>query len=142
MKTSWGTGIDMTSRTGRTIVIALFTCMALPAWGQQYLLYTPQRLPSGQKRATQEGILVQEIEVQKGDTLYALSRKFGGRGMYFPQILLFNSILSGFLCRKKKRSVQIESTPVRREHLRSPELQETIKRLPRPKQYNPAVNLP
>lgn len=82
----------MTSRTGRTILLALFTCIALPAWGQQYLLYTPQRLPSGQKPATQEGILVKEIEVQKGDTLYALSRKFGGRGMYYPQILLFNSI--------------------------------------------------
>jgi LysM repeat protein len=82
----------MTSRTGRTILLALFTCIALPAWGQQYLLYTPQRLPAGQKPATQEGILVQEIEVQKGDTLYALSRKFGGRGMYYPQILLFNSI--------------------------------------------------
>ena len=66
--------------------------MAPPAWGQQYLLYTPQPVPSGQKAASQDGILVQEIEIQKGDTLYALSRRFSGRGMYFPQILLFNSI--------------------------------------------------
>jgi TolA-binding protein len=45
-----------------------------------------------QKTSTPDGILVQEIEIKKGDTLYDLSRKFSGRGMYFPQILLFNSI--------------------------------------------------
>lgn len=78
--------------TRRTTVIALIICMALPAWGQQYLLYAPQPVPSGQKASSQDGILVQEIEIQKGDTLYALSRKFSGHGMYFPQILLFNSI--------------------------------------------------
>jgi LysM repeat protein len=66
--------------------------MALPAWGQQYQLYVPQPVASDQKAASQDGILVQEVEVQKGDTLYGLSRKFNGLGMYFPQILLFNSI--------------------------------------------------
>jgi LysM repeat protein len=66
--------------------------MALPAWGQQYLLYAPQPVASGQKAASQDGILVQEVKIQKGDTLYGLSRKFNGHGMYFPQILLFNSI--------------------------------------------------
>ena len=40
----------------------------------------------------QDGVLVQEIEIKKGDTLSGLSRKYSGRGMYFPQILLFNSI--------------------------------------------------
>lgn len=92
MKTNWETGIDMRPCTRRTTVIALIICMALPAWGQQYLLYAPQPVPSGQKASSQDGILVQEIEIQKGDTLYALSRKFSGHGMYFPQILLFNSI--------------------------------------------------
>jgi LysM repeat protein len=92
MKTNWETGIDMTPLTRRTIFIALCICMAPPAWGQQYLLYTPQPVSSGHKVAAKDGILVQEIEIQKGDTLYALSRKFSGRGMYYPQILLFNSI--------------------------------------------------
>jgi LysM repeat protein len=92
MKTNWGTGIDMTPCTRRTTVIALIIFMALPAWGQQYLLYTPQPVTPGQKPSSQDGILVQKIVIQKGDTLYALSRKFSGRGMYYPQILLFNSI--------------------------------------------------
>lgn len=82
----------MTPRSSRTAVIALILCMALPAWGGQYLLYAPQPAASGQKTPSQDGILVQEIEIQKGDTLYDLSRKFSGHGTYFPQILLFNSI--------------------------------------------------
>ena len=82
----------MTRLTRHIIFIALIICMAPPVWGQQYLLYTPQPAPSGQKTPSQDGILVQEIEIKKGDTLYALSRKFSGRGMYYPQILLFNSI--------------------------------------------------
>ena len=81
----------MTPLSRRTILFALCICMVPPAWGQQYL-YAPQPVPSGQKASPQDGVLVQEIEIQKGDTLYALSRKFSGRGMYFPQILLFNSI--------------------------------------------------
>jgi LysM repeat protein len=36
--------------------------------------------------------MVQEVDVIKGDTLYDISRKFSGHGMYFPQILLFNEI--------------------------------------------------
>ena len=82
----------MTPCTRRSTVIAFIICMAPPAWGQQYLLYTPQPVTSGQKATSQDGILVQKIVIQKGDTLYDLSRKFSGRGMYFPQILLFNSI--------------------------------------------------
>jgi LysM repeat protein len=82
----------MTPCTRHTAVIALVICLALPAWGQQYLLYAPQPVTSGQKTSSQDGVLVQEIEIQKGDTLYNLSRKFSGHGTYFPQILLFNSI--------------------------------------------------
>lgn len=92
MKTNWGTGIDMTPFTRRTSVIVLILCMALPAWGQQYLLYTPQPATSGQPEPSKDDILVKEIVIQKGDTLSALSRKFSGHGMYYPQILLFNSI--------------------------------------------------
>lgn len=82
----------MTPLARHTTIIALLFCLAPPAWGQKYLLYTPQPAPSGQTAPAQEGILVQEIEIQKGDTLFDLSRKFSGLGMYFPQILLFNSI--------------------------------------------------
>jgi len=82
----------MTPLARSTIVIALCICLTPSAWGQQYLLYTPQPVPAGQKAAVHDGILVREIEIKKGDTLFALSRKFSGRGMYFPQILLFNSI--------------------------------------------------
>lgn len=83
----------MTPSIRSTIVIFLATCLAIPAWGQQYLLYTPQPATAELKAPPPgDGILVQEIEVQKGDTLFDLSRKFSGHGMYFPQILLFNSI--------------------------------------------------
>ena len=82
----------MTPCSRRSTIIALITCMALPAWGEQYLLYSPHPVTPGQSATLQEGILVREIEIQNGDTLSALSRKFSGRAMYFPQILLFNSI--------------------------------------------------
>lgn len=82
----------MTPCTRHITLIALIISMALPAWGEQYLLYVPQPLPRGQKASSQDGILVQNILVKRGDTLYDLSRKFSGHGMYYPQILLFNSI--------------------------------------------------
>lgn len=83
----------MTPRSRRMIVIALtITCMALPAWGEQYLLYSPHPVTTGQRTAPPDAILVREIEIQKGDTLSGLSHRFSGRGMFFPQILLFNSI--------------------------------------------------
>lgn len=85
----------MTLCTSRFTIIALifFMVAAVPSvWGQHSLVYKPQTASPEQKVSTQEGILVTEIEVRKGDTLYDLSRKFNGRGMYFPQILLFNSI--------------------------------------------------
>lgn len=82
----------MTLRSCVKTAIALITFMAPPVWGQQYLLYTPQPVTSDERPSSPDGIFVQEIEIKKGDTLSALSRKFSGRGMYYPQILLFNSI--------------------------------------------------
>lgn len=82
----------MTPRFGRTALFLIMICIALPAWGQQDLLYVPQPAPADQHVPSQDGILVREIEIQKGDTLYKLSRRFSGHGMYFPQILLFNNI--------------------------------------------------
>ncbi len=81
----------MISHRSRTTLLALIFCSALPAWGQNYL-YTPQPVAAGQKATAEEAILVQEIEVRKGDSLYGLSRKYSGHGMYYPQILLFNQI--------------------------------------------------
>lgn len=67
-------------------------CMALPTHGQDFLLYTPQPVTSSAPNISQEGVLVQEIEIKKGDTLSGISRRYNGRGKYYPQILLFNSI--------------------------------------------------
>ncbi len=82
----------MRTRARYSTVIAIILCAALPAWGQQYLLYVPQHTDSSRNAPSREGILVREIEIKKGDTLYDLSRTFSGHGMYYPQILLFNSI--------------------------------------------------
>ncbi|MDD2539991.1 MAG: LysM peptidoglycan-binding domain-containing protein [Desulfuromonadaceae bacterium] len=82
----------MRTRARYTTVIAIVLCAALPAWGQQDLLYVPQHVDSSQKAPSREGILVREIKIKKGDTLYDISRTFSGHGMYYPQILLFNSI--------------------------------------------------
>lgn len=82
----------MTPGTRHIATVIVLASLALPAWGQQYQLYTPQPVPPGQKPSAQDGVLVQEIEIQKGDTLYGISRKYSGKGMYYPQILLFNSI--------------------------------------------------
>ena len=56
-------------------------------------LYTPQPLPQNEKPADiREGILVEEVKIRKGDTLYRLSKQHNRKGGYYPQILLFNNI--------------------------------------------------
>lgn len=62
------------------------------AGAEEFLLYAPE--PSEGKRPTgpEEGVLVKSITIRKGDTLYGLSRRYGGKGTYYPQILLFNEI--------------------------------------------------
>ena len=91
MKTNWGTGTDMT-RCAPGIILAVMLTLAVPALGQQYYLYSPVPLDPEEKVQRQDGILVREVPVQKGDTLFRLSKKFSGHGMYFSQILLFNNI--------------------------------------------------
>ena len=91
MKTNWGTGTDMT-RCAPGITLAVMLLLAVPALGQQYYLYSPVPLDREEKVQRQDGILVREVPVQKGDTLFGLSRKFSGHGIYFSQILLFNNI--------------------------------------------------
>jgi hypothetical protein len=81
------------TRSSNSIAFILVICsLALPAWAQQYYLYEPKPITVEEKNLDKDGILVTEVPVQKGDTLYDISRKFSGHGMYYPQILLFNKI--------------------------------------------------
>lgn len=83
----------MTRRASLMAVVLLFCSLTLPAWGQQqYYLYEPKPVTSEEQGQGKEGVLITEVPVQKGDTLYGISRKFSGHGMYYPQILLFNKI--------------------------------------------------
>ena len=61
-------------------------------WSQQQYLYSPAAVAAEGTTQSKDGILVQEVEVQRGDTLYRISRRFSGYGSYYPQILLFNDI--------------------------------------------------
>lgn len=62
-----------------------------PAWGQDYL-YQPRPLAQDERPVADDGVLVREVQVKKGDTLSHISKRFSGRGAYYPQILLFNRI--------------------------------------------------
>ena len=77
----------------RKAAIALFALIvsAAPLAAKDYV-YAPRLAEPGETVSTTEGLLVREVEVRKGDTLSAISKRFSGRGAYFPQILLFNSI--------------------------------------------------
>lgn len=75
-----------------TALVLLICFLGLPAWGEQYYLYESKPVTAGEKGQAKDGVLVTEVPVQKGDTLYDISKKFSGRGMYYPQILLFNNI--------------------------------------------------
>jgi LysM repeat protein len=72
------------------MAICLLAC-AGSSLGQQ-LLYVPTPVGTDEKIQKNDGILVQEVSVKKGDTLYGISRSFSGHGTYYPQILLFNDI--------------------------------------------------
>jgi LysM repeat protein len=92
MKTSWETGTDMTHAFIGIIAATVLLSAAAPGWSQQYFLYTPQSIASEEKGQKKDGVLVQEVSVKKGNTLYGISRAFSGHGTYYPQILLFNDI--------------------------------------------------
>lgn len=66
---------------------------ASSASGGSYL-YAPRPVEEGKEPSTsrEEGVLVKEITIRRGDTLTGISRTYSGRGSYFPQILLFNDI--------------------------------------------------
>ena len=93
MKINWGTGTDMNCHAYRTMAAMLMLCAgASSGWAQQYFLYSPNAVDKGHKLEKKDGVLVQEMHVQRGDTLYDISRKFSGHGTYYPQILLFNKL--------------------------------------------------
>jgi LysM repeat protein len=76
----------------RVVSASLVLSMASLAAGGEYLLYAPEPSNGARPTGPDEGVLVQSITIQKGDTLYSLSRKYNGKGGYYPQILLFNEI--------------------------------------------------
>lgn len=81
------------TRSAQRMAMALLLCsLALPAWGQQYYLYEPKAVVPDGGEPSKDGVLVKEVPIRQGDTLYAISRKFSGHGVYYPQILLFNDI--------------------------------------------------
>jgi len=75
------------------IILLLVTLLPLVAESSEYQLFSPSPqegellLPERGK-----GVLVRRITIKPGDTLSRISRKFSGRGSWFPQILLFNDI--------------------------------------------------
>ena len=92
MKTNWETGTDMTHCVFGTVIAIVLFAGVTPGWSQQFYLYAPKPLAVEEKVQKNDGVLVQEVPVKKGDTLYGISRKFSGHGTYYPQILLFNEI--------------------------------------------------
>jgi LysM domain. len=82
-------------RCSATIALLIISIAAPAAFGEDYFIYAPRPVAETEKRNLQIGkeeVLVREVLVRKGDTLSKLSRKYSGRGSYYPQILLFNEI--------------------------------------------------
>jgi len=77
-------------------VIAFFilAISASPAFCENYTIYSPGKDISGENPPVvgENEILVKDVRIRRGDTLSRISRRYSGRGSYFPQILLFNGI--------------------------------------------------
>ncbi|MFZ3209638.1 MAG: LysM peptidoglycan-binding domain-containing protein [Geobacteraceae bacterium] len=89
----------MASQTATAATVAITAIILAGAAGiaydgaDEYRLYTPQPVETTDLPATPEkGILVKIITIKQGDTLSALSRKFFGRGLFYPEFLPFNEI--------------------------------------------------
>jgi len=80
----------------RAVSLALLIILAgsvSPAFAtEEYYLYKPEKVQSPRIPKPGDALLTRTITVQSGDTLKRLSRKYSGRGAFFPQILLFNRI--------------------------------------------------
>jgi TolA-binding protein len=55
-------------------------------------IYRPEPVTGPLPSSPEEGIAIKTITIKKGESLSKLSRRFSGKGNYFPQILLFNRI--------------------------------------------------
>lgn len=78
---------------GVTIALAIIlAAVAASANAEDYYLYKPQKVQSGDIPAPGDGVLTRTITIQRGDTLSKLSRRYNGRSSFFSQILLFNKI--------------------------------------------------
>lgn len=88
-----GTDTDMVRRYLLFLSIPLFASAPCLAADEKYLIYSPKSANQESAAAkSADELLVREILIEKGDTLYGLSRRFNGAGTYYPQILLFNNI--------------------------------------------------
>jgi TolA-binding protein len=82
----------MTLRTN-LLTALLLTSIPFAAWSADYLLYEPKEVaPSQSIPAPGSGVLVKKITINRGDTLTRIARREGGKGSYYPQMLLFNQI--------------------------------------------------
>lgn len=94
IRTSWETHINMRLfplLTGACLVAA--SLIANVSQGDEFFLYVPNPVDGEQALpGTDKGVLVRSITIRKGDTLSRISRKYSGKGSYYPQILLFNKI--------------------------------------------------
>lgn len=80
--------------------LLVVTCLGVVSTSQcEDYLYTPQKAVEGSPVA-EDAVRVREVTVKKGDTLSHLSKKYAGRGRYYPQILLFNKIRNPHRIRK------------------------------------------
>ncbi|GAB4302460.1 MAG: LysM peptidoglycan-binding domain-containing protein [Desulfuromonadia bacterium] len=79
-------------------LIHLLLCIAIlgstvsPGSGRSYIYRPEPADETAPPPAPRDGVLVKEITIAKGDTLFGLARRHIGRGIYYPQILLFNGI--------------------------------------------------
>jgi len=74
-------------------LLCLFVlCFSSSVAAADYLVYLPKPVEAIDASLSGEGVLVKKIMIRPGDTLSAISRRFSGKGSYFPQILLFNNI--------------------------------------------------
>lgn len=80
-------------KIGIAAISAACACaVAVSAASASYLLYAPRPTEAEKPVTREEGVLVKEITIRRGDTLSAISRAYSGHASYFPQILLFNQI--------------------------------------------------
>ena len=93
----------MNGKVRGTSLVLLLLSLSAPVSGQNYFMYTPHPASPVEKAVPKgnNGVLVREVEIRKGDTLFGISRRFSGRGSYYPQILLFNDLKNPHVLRDR-----------------------------------------